>query len=322
MAGRKADMSVEAQQVFAELQASGITLPTAQNCVQYRKDLRDASQTHIESILDQYDVETTQVEVAGVPCRQQTPASWSSQDGICIVYAYGGGYVSGGTYEDQVITIAMASLANARVISVEYRLSPEHPYPAAQQDMSAVYQSLLELYGSTRLVISGESAGGNLALSLLQRVRDQGVALPRCAVLFSPWVDLSNQGDSHIFNDKRDPTLNNAWVDSAADLHADGHALDDAGISPIHGEMQGLPPCIITTGSCDLLLSQCLRLANRLRAVDVDCDLRVWEGLWHVFEYYPIPEARQSIVEVSCFIEAHCQPQFPDLPGNSRTPCI
>lgn len=306
MTGRKADMSVEARQVFAELQASGIIVPTAQNCVQYRKDLRDASQDYIESILGQYDVEITEVEVAGISCRQQTPAGWSSQNGICILYAYGGGYVSGGTYEDQVITIAMASHTNARVVAVDYRLSPEHPYPAAQQDMSAVYQSLLELYGSARLVVSGESAGGNQVLSLLQRVRDQGTALPRCAVFFSPWVDLANQGDSHLFNDNRDPTLNNAWVDSAAGLHADGHALDDAGISPIHGEMRGLPPCIITTGSCDLLLSQCLRLANQFRAADVDCDLRVWEGLWHVFEYYPIPEARQSILEVCSFIKTHC----------------
>lgn len=306
MTDRKADLSIEARQVFAELQASGIVVPTAQNCVQYRKDFRDASTEYVESILDQYDVEVRQIEVAGISCRQQTPAGWSSQNGICILYAYGGGFVSGGSYEDQVITIGMASHANARIVAVDYRLSPEHPYPAAQQDMSAVYQALLEQYGNTRLVVSGESAGGNQALSLLQRVRDEGAALPRCGVLFSPWVDLANQGDSHIFNDNRDPSLNNAYVDSAAQLHADGHALDDAGISPIHGEMRGLPPCIITTGSCDLLLSQCLRLASRLRAADVDCDLRVWEGLWHVFEYYPVPEARQSILEVSSFIKAHC----------------
>ncbi len=125
------------------------------------------------------------------------------------------------------------------------------------------------------------------------------------AVLFSPWCDLANQGDSHNFNDNRDPTLSHPWVDIASSLHADGHALDDPGISPIHGDMRGLPPCIITTGSRDLLLSQCLRLARKLHAAGVECDLRVWEGMWHVFEFYPIPEAVLSIAEAAAFIKAH-----------------
>jgi monoterpene epsilon-lactone hydrolase len=94
-------------------------------------------------------------------------------------------------------------------------------------------------------------------------------------------------------------------VDIAADWHAGGTALEDPGLSPIHGEMRGLPPCIITTGSRDLLLSQALRLAQKLRAAGVECDLRVWDGLWHVFEFYPIPEAELSIAEVADFIRRH-----------------
>jgi acetyl esterase/lipase len=188
---------------------------------------------------------------------------------------------------------------------IEYRLSPEYPYPLPQQDMRQVYAALLDQYGAARLIVSGESAGGNQALSLMQHARDSGLALPRCAVLLSPWCDLANQGDSHIFNDARDPTLNNAWVDIAASWHAGDCALDDPGLSPIHGDMHGLPPCIITTGSRDLLLSQCLRLAAGLRAAGVECDLRVWDGLWHVFEFYPIAEAQLSIAEVAAFIRAH-----------------
>ena len=171
--------------------------------------------------------------------------------------------------------------------------------------MQQVYPALLEQYGANRLVVSGESAGGNQAVALMQSARNQGMPMPACAVLFSPWVDLTNNGDSHIFNDGRDPSLNNAWVDSATAMHANGIDPGNPGISPIFADMRGLPPCIITTGTRDLLLSQCLGLAQKLRAADVDCDLRVWEGMWHVFEFYAISEAQTSLQEVSAYIQAH-----------------
>jgi monoterpene epsilon-lactone hydrolase len=190
---------------------------------------------------------------------------------------------------------------------VNYLLSPEHLYPAPQDDFAQVYPVMLELYGKHRLVLSGESAGGNQVLSLLHRARKQSLALPACAALFSPWLDLAHQGNSHIFNDTRDPSLNTAWVDAAARMHANGFPLDDPGISPIHGDMTGLPPIITTTGSCELLLSDSLRLAQKLREAGVICDLRVWEGMWHVFEYYPIPEAEASLKEVAEFVQMHCR---------------
>ena len=187
---------------------------------------------------------------------------------------------------------------------VDYRLSPEHSYPEPQQDMQRVYPALVEAYGARRLAVCGESAGGNQALALLQQARAAGLPLPSCAALLSPWCDLQNRGDSHAFNDARDPSLNGDWVDIAAAMHAGGHPLDDPGISPLFGDLSGLPPVMITTGSRDLLLSQCLRLAQKLRAAGVDCDLRVWEGLWHVFEFYAIPEADLSLREIAAFVRA------------------
>ena len=139
-----ADMSIEAQQVFTELSAAGIVVPTANNYLQYRKDLLASGADPVRLTLAQYEVEVEQIDVAGISCKQQTPPAWSPQNGICILYAYGGGYVSGSTFEDQVITIAMASQADARVVALDYRLSPEHPYPAAQQDMTKVYLALLQ----------------------------------------------------------------------------------------------------------------------------------------------------------------------------------
>jgi monoterpene epsilon-lactone hydrolase len=305
MSKRRADMSPAAETLYQQLCAAGIAVPDRENLEAYRQAVRDGFAPQIEVAVEAFDGDIEIIEIAGIRCRQLTPPGWNSQQGHCILYAYGGGYVSGSTSEDQLITAPLAQQSGRRIIMVEYRLSPEYPYPLPQQDMRQVYSALLDQYGSARLVVGGESAGGNQVLSLMQDARDSGLALPRCAVLFSPWCDLANQGDSHIFNDTRDPTLNNDWVDVAASWHAGDCALDDPGLSPIHGDMRGLPPCIITTGSRDLLLSQCLRLAARLRAAGVECDLRVWDGLWHVFEFYPIAEARLSIAEIAEFIRVH-----------------
>ena len=305
MTERDADISEIARRLRDEMTAAGLPPRAMDNIEQYRKDLVDANTEAVEQAMAGFDGEIESIECSGQACRQLTPSSWSESSGPVILYAYGGGYVSGSAYEDQMITLPLARDANARVVMVDYRLSPEHPYPAAQDDFAAVYPALVETYGESRLVVSGESAGGNNAVHLLQRLRAAGAPMPACAVLLSPWVDLTGQGDSHVFNDNRDPTLNNHWVDVAAAMHAPGQSLQNPGISPLYGKFDGFPPTMITTGSLDLLLSDCLRLAHRLRAAGVSCDLRVWEGLWHVFEFYPIPEAHTSIAEMAEFIKAH-----------------
>jgi monoterpene epsilon-lactone hydrolase len=302
---RKAGMSDVAEAMYQSLIEEGLEIPRRETLGAYRDAVRAGFAANIQAATIAFHGDIQTIDIAGISCRQLTPQGWSIERDSCILYAYGGGYISGSTCEDQVITAGLAQHSGLRIVMVEYRLSPEHPYPLPQQDMRQVYSALLDQYGAARLIVSGESAGGNQALSLMQHARDSGLALPRCAVLFSPWCDLANQGDSHVFNDSRDPTLNNTWVDVAASLHAGDCPLDDPGLSPIHGDMSGLPPCIITTGSRDLLLSQCLRLAAKLHAASVECDLRVWDGLWHVFEFYPIPEAKLSIAEIAEFIRAH-----------------
>jgi monoterpene epsilon-lactone hydrolase len=302
---RKAGMSDVAAALYQSLLEEGVENPRRETLDAYRDTVREGFAANIQAATTAFEGDIETIDIAGINCRQLTPQGWDIEHDNCILYAYGGGYISGSTCEDQLITAGLAQHSGLRIVMVEYRLSPEHPYPLPQQDMRQVYSALLDQYGAARLIVSGESAGGNQALSLMQQARDSGLALPRCAVLFSPWCDLANQGDSHVFNDGRDPTLNNALVDVAASLHAGDCPLDDPGLSPIHGDMNGLPPCIITTGSRDLLLSQCLRLAAKLHGARVECDLRVWDGLWHVFEFYPIPEAQLSIVEVAEFIRAH-----------------
>ncbi len=304
MAGREADISSAAARVLAELQAAGLAVPTAENLPGYRSDTRAGFEASVRFAIDAFEGDIEDTRVADIACKQVTPEGWS-EDGIVALYAYGGGYVSGSPFEDLVVALPLATHSGARIVMVDYRLSPEHPYPLPQQDMYRVYSALLENHGAERLALCGESAGGNQVLGLLLRLRDEGRDMPFCAAVLSPWCDLTNRGDSHVFNDGRDPSLNGRWVDLAAGLHANGHPLDDPGISPLYGNLAGLPPVMITTGSRDLLLSQCLRLAQRLRAAGTVCDLRVWEGLWHVFEFYPIPEAETSIREIAAFVLAH-----------------
>ncbi len=306
MSKRNSARSPEAQAYFEQYSGQALAIPEAAQLKQFRIDTRDGFEPYVQRALNAYPVTVEDVEIAGVSCKQVTPPGWSEEEGRCVLYAFGGGAVSGSPYEDLIITLPMAHFAHARVISPAYRLAPEFPYPAALEDISAVYESLLQSTGEQRLVVSGESAGGNLALALMQKLAARGAGLPRCAALLSPWCDLTGSGDSHVFNDNRDPSLNNQWVDVAAALYANGAALDDAGISPINGDMNGLPATIITTGSSDLLLSECLRLARKMRVAGVSCDLRVWEGMWHVFEFYnDLPESQQSIIEIADFIRAH-----------------
>lgn len=305
MSSGRADISASANELYQRLRDQGIDLPRRESVAQYRLHVRAGFEAYVQRALEGFDGRIDTLEIAGVPCRQLTPAGWSEADGPCLVYAYGGGFVSGSTHEDQIIAAPLSKFSAARVVMVEYALAPECPYPAAREAMRRVYQALAAAHGAKRLVVGGESAGGNLALGLLQQLRDDGLEQPRCAVLLSPWCDLSNQGDSHAFNEGRDPSLNNAWVDIASAWYAADTAVDDPGVSPLCGDLQGLPPIMITSATRDLLLSQCLRLARRLRAAGVDCDLRVWEGLWHVFEFYPVPEADRSLAEMAAFIRAH-----------------
>lgn len=306
MSARGAALSAEATALLGELERAGVVVPRRETLSEHRAAVRAGFTPWVEAAVAAFDGAIERETIGGVDCRVLTPSGWREDRDICVLYAFGGGFVTGSTFEDQVIAAPLATAAGARVVMPEYRLSPEHPYPAPQADVRAVYPELLGRHRAEVLAVGGESAGGNQALGLLQHARDQGLELPACAVLLSPWCDLKNRGDSHVFNDGRDPTLSNAWVDLAADWHAGATPRDDAGVSPLYADMAGLPPTLITSGSRDLLLSQCLRLADALRAAGVDCEPRVRDGLWHVFEFYPIPEARDSIGEAAEFVRRHC----------------
>ncbi|MGI9463499.1 MAG: alpha/beta hydrolase [Aestuariivirgaceae bacterium] len=266
---------------------------------QLRAEIRAGFTMGAERAIARHRVEVDRTQIAGTPCLEVRPSNSATER--TVLYCYGGGYVTGSPFEDLPVSAALADHLKARVVAVDYRLAPEHPYPAAVEDGFAVFRALATSCSPGSWAIAGESAGGNLALALVQRACSHGLSLPSAVALLSPWCDLSNAGDSITANAGRDPTLHPEFLGDAARAYAGARDRSDPDVSPLHGRFDAaFPPTIITSGTRDLLLSQCVRLARTMRGAGVPVELCIWDGLWHVFEFYDqLPEAHQSLAHVA-----------------------
>ena len=220
-----------------------------------------------------------------------------------ILYFFGGGFVLGSPFEDLPIAAALAAGTGAQVIAPAYPLAPEHPFPAAYDACTEIARAVLSETPDTAL--AGESAGGNLALGVTQALRAGGGPQPVALALLSPGADTSGRrGDSYEAD--RDPFIRSE--DSGAfraRYLPPGTDARDPRASPIFGGFgPDFPPTMITTGTRDLLLSVCCRLDRVMRESGTDTRLRVWEGMWHVFEWYDIPEAQASLTDLAEFLDA------------------
>lgn len=293
------EMSAEAQAFLDSAPPPGAVPSSLDALIEYRREVAALYEPRAERAIARWRVQVEKTRIGGEPCLVTTPEGGA--EGGPILYCYGGGFVSGSAYQDQILAAPIAAQTSARVVAVEYPLSPEHPYPAALDAAWAVYQALVAEGGPVRLV--GESAGGNLALALLHRIRAEGATPPTAAALLSPWCDLANHGDS--FSAPRDPTLDVAWIDVASRAYLGDRDAADPGPSPLYGAFDaGDPPMLITTGTRDLLLSHATRLARAQRAAGAPVELHLWDGMWHVFEFYDeLPEAAASIAEIAAFLQ-------------------
>lgn len=241
--------------------------------------------------------------IANVPTRVLTPDERSLSGRV--LYFHGGGFYVGTARAQTGLLWRMGRAADATVVAPDYRLAPEHPWPAALDDAFAVYSTLLaEGTEPTRIAVGGDSAGGNLALALLLRLRDAGRPLPAAAFAFSPWTDLTGSGGAVRYNARRDCMLPAFRMTDAARLYAGSRPLDHPLVSPLFAALDGLPPLQLHVSSTEILLDDTLRLADRARAAGVPTDLRVWQRLPHGFPVFAdiLPEARQAIDEVGGFI--------------------
>lgn len=292
---------VPSAEALAFLAAERPRLPslTAETAWAFREAIKVDSLARSDRAVARHGVSVSETKIAGTRCLEVAPQG--STEGPVALYCFGGGYFSGSPREDLILAAPMATYARRRIVMVDYRLAPEHPYPAAIEDGFAVY-SALAAQGSLSLI--GESAGGNLALVLLQRARAAGLRLPDRVALLSPWCDLTADGVSMRNADGDDPTLTPAMNHAAATMYAGGCALEHPEISPLFANWTGqLPEFMISTGSRDLLRNQVLRLVDRLHHAP-RCMLHDHPQLWHVFEFYDeVPEADESLRAFGTFLK-------------------
>jgi epsilon-lactone hydrolase len=223
-----------------------------------------------------------------------------------ILYCHGGGYALGSPKVYRGLAARLATSTGCDVAAIDYRLAPEHPYPAAPDDAISAYRDLLSRAIDPRsIVIAGDSAGGNLALVTLLRARDSGLMLPCAAVLLSPWTDLTGSGASMRANVKRDPMLPAHRIDEAARLYARHADLAHPDISPLFADLTGLPPLAIHVGTTEVLLDDSQRLAERARQHGVDVELSIWHRMPHVFPMFAdfIPEGRRALSDIGAFVD-------------------
>jgi acetyl esterase/lipase len=189
------------------------------------------------------------------------------------------------------------------VFAYDYRLAPEHPYPAALDDAMIAYEYLLNLgYTESNIVLCGDSAGGGLTIALTMVLRDRGRKLPAALMVISPWTDLTESGDSHYRNTDLDPLISSEELRNTALLYSGQEDLHNPYISPLYGDFTGFPPVLIHVGTNEVLLDDSTNLATRMEAQGVDVDIDVYEGMWHVWHMFDIPEAHVAIHKIKWFV--------------------
>lgn len=257
-------------------------------------------------------VRTMPDTIAGVPVFRCEPARIAPANANrLLVHLHGGGYVlypgEAGSGEGML----MAGYAGVRVVSIDYRMAPDHPFPAGLDDAVAVWRTLVAETDPGRMAVFGTSAGGGLTLALMLRLKDEGLPLPAAIAPGSPWVDLGFGGDTANANAFVDNVLvaPSGWVGAAAALYAAGQPLDTPLVSPIFGDFSGLPPAILTSGTRDLLLSDTVRAHRRLRRAGVEAQLQVFEGMSHAqFLDGGVPETVEAFAEIAGFLLARLAP--------------
>jgi len=231
------------------------------------------------------------------------PAEWlrppSAEPGRVVLYLHGGGYVIGSPRSHRHLAAAIAGAAGAGALLLDYRLAPEHPFPAAVEDATAAYRWLLDqAIAPERIVIAGDSAGGGLTVATLLALREARVPLPAGGVCISPWVDLTCSGASYATKADADPIVQRSGVEEMARAYLGATPPRTPLASPLFADLRGLPPLLIHVGSDEVLLDDAVQLAARAKAAGVDVTLEVYDRMIHVWHWFlPMLDEAQTAVE-------------------------
>ena len=242
------------------------------------------------------DIKCDPVSAGGVK------AEWISAPGAvpgrAVLYLHGGGYVVGSIKTHRDLMGRVARAAKARVLGLDYRLAPEHPFPAAVDDSVAAYRWMLQQdLSPSRIAVAGDSAGGGLVVATLVAIRDAKLPMPAAGVCLSPWVDLEGIGESMKTRAHADPVVQREGLTQMAAAYLGGKDARTPLAAPLYADLKGLPPLLIQVGDAETLLDDSNRLAQRARAAGVEVKLEVWPEMIHVFQLFAgfLPEGQQAV---------------------------
>ncbi len=240
------------------------------------------------------------------------PGEWSiapDSDASCVLlFFHGGGYCSGSILSHRRMVTEAGRAAKMRTLAIDYRRAPEHPYPAAHEDAMSAWRFLRKQgIAAEHIAVGGDSAGGNLTLCLINRLRAASEALPACAWLVSPWTDLTMSGATLATKDAVDPIIHKAYLEELAQAYVP-KTMDrkDPLISPLFADLSGFPPVLIQVGSAETLLSDATRLAETLGGADVDVSLEIWPHMIHAWPVWNagLEDGRRALAAAGEFIRA------------------
>jgi monoterpene epsilon-lactone hydrolase len=269
-----------------------------------------ATEKTLPGLREALGVKVEPLTIDGVKAYSVTPANLPPENrNRLLVHVHGGCYASFAGESGTAEAIYMAGFGGFKIISVDYRVPPDHPYPAALDDAMTVWKAVLKTTDAKNTAIFGSSAGGALTLSMVLRAKQDKLPLPAAIAPGTPMSDLTNAGDTFRTNAMLDNVLvaPDANCDKRAALYANGHDLKDPMLSPVYGDMHGFPPTILTSGTRDLLLSSTVRVHRKLRQAGVDAVLQVFEGQSHAQYYRDVsaPETKEAFEEIARFFDRH-----------------
>ncbi len=287
------------------------TLATKEEWIQTIRTLNASNMQRTEALPERRSVTIKEAEVAGVTVRTVTPANIDpANENRLFVHVHGGAYVIGAGKAGLAEAIVIAYRAKIPVMSIDYRMPPEHPFPAAIDDVVAVWRGLLRERPAKSMGLGGTSAGGGLTLASNLRFIQLGLETPGALWVGTPWADLTKTGDSQFTNEGIDRNLvaYDGLLEGAAKIYAGGRDLKTPLISPVYGDFKGFPPTYLVTGTRDLFLSDTVRVHRKMRVAGVVAELNVYEGVSHGEYMFPdTPEMRQTFGELGAFLLRHLE---------------
>ncbi|MBV8188747.1 MAG: alpha/beta hydrolase [Alphaproteobacteria bacterium] len=251
------------------------------------------------------DAKCEKVDAGGVP------AEWVAAPGFdpdrAVLYLHGGGYAIGSINTHRRLAYDLSAACGARFLVIDYRLAPEHPFPAAVEDATKAWRWLIaQGFDTRRLAIAGDSAGGGLTIATLVNLRDQKLGLPACAVALSPWIDLEGIGTSMTMRAAQDPMVQKDGLLWMSGMYLNGKDARTPLAAPLHADLKGLPPVLVQAGTAETLLDDATRLAEKLHAAGGEVKLSIWANMLHVFPLFApvLSEGREGCVEIGTYIRS------------------